>query len=143
MAFVDSHRLTLECFLQCLGHSGLRRLRLTPRSGAPSVSSFVDQFEFRLAAAAYVELSWSSLQQSRFGFRILIYCPMIRQGLIHVEEIGPPALESSYHTGSVVVRTHDVCFHFTSAAFAGRSFLWWPATERPSCLNERPQVGID
>jgi hypothetical protein len=25
---------------------------------------------------------------------------MIRQGLIHIEEIGPPALESSYHIGS-------------------------------------------
>jgi hypothetical protein len=25
---------------------------------------------------------------------------MIRQGLIHTEEIGPPALESSYHIGS-------------------------------------------
>ena len=25
---------------------------------------------------------------------------MIRQGLIHIEEIGPPALKSSYHIGS-------------------------------------------
>ena len=50
--------------------------------------------------AAYVELSWSALQQSRFGFGIFIYCPMICQGLIHIEEIGPPALESSYHIGS-------------------------------------------
>src|ERR1700675_2774625 len=49
--------------------------------------------------AAYVALSWSALQQSRFGFGILIYCPMIRRRLIHIEEIGPPALESSYHIG--------------------------------------------
>jgi len=25
---------------------------------------------------------------------------MIRQGLVHIDEIGPPALESSYHIGS-------------------------------------------
>ncbi len=35
-----------------------------------------------------------------FGFGIFIYCPMIRQGLMHIEEIGPPAPESSYHIGS-------------------------------------------
>jgi hypothetical protein len=49
---------------------------------------------------AYVEWSWSALQQSRVGLGILIYCPMIRQGLVHIDEIGPPALESSYHIGS-------------------------------------------
>jgi hypothetical protein len=49
---------------------------------------------------AFVEWSWSALQQSRVGLGILIYCPMIRQGLVHIEEIGPPALESSYHIGS-------------------------------------------
>jgi hypothetical protein len=41
--------------------------------------------------------SWSALQQSWFGFGILIYCPMIRQRPIHIEEVGPPRLESSYH----------------------------------------------
>jgi hypothetical protein len=33
---------------------------------------------FQASLAAYVESSWSALQQSRFGFGILIYCPMIR-----------------------------------------------------------------
>ena len=40
-------------------------------------------------------MPWSALQQSRFGFGILIYRPIIRHGPIHVKEIGPPALESS------------------------------------------------
>jgi len=37
---------------------------------------------------------------------------MIRQGLIHIEEIGPPALESSYHIGSrdiVAPLPHSAC----------------------------------
>jgi hypothetical protein len=40
--------------------------------------------------AIYVEWSWSALQQSRFGLGIFIYCPMIRQGLVYLKEIGPP-----------------------------------------------------
>jgi hypothetical protein len=50
--------------------------------------------------AIFVEWSWSALHQSRFSFGILIYCPVIRQRLIHIEEIGPSALESPYHIGS-------------------------------------------
>jgi hypothetical protein len=36
---------------------------------------------------------------------------MIRQGLIHIEGIGPPALESSYHIGSrdIVPPCHGIC----------------------------------
>src|ERR1700688_122017 len=38
--------------------------------------------------------------------------PMIRLRLIHIEEIGPPALESSYHIGSrdiVAPLPHSAC----------------------------------
>jgi hypothetical protein len=54
---------------------------------------------WRLTSSGHDPRSSNLGLDSEFSY-IALYCPMIRQGLIHIEEIGPPALETSHHIDS-------------------------------------------